>query len=171
MNFVHGFKLGAVLFNHRNGCQQCATIGEYSKEFHCMSFPILDSERRTNESFRTRVQPTHHKEESILETLDIDMIAAIPTSDPLHLLDLGIMRKCSYRWIFGCKKYKGKWSKPLVGFTSRLLENCQQHMPNDIHRAVRKLDCLRHWKGLEYRTILLYIGMVVLKEVYNKSHS
>lgn len=93
------------------------------------------------------------------------MIGAIPTSDPLHLLDLGVMRKCLYRWVFGCKGYKGKWSKSLVSLASRLFLECQQNKPTDIHRAIRTLDYLRHWKGTEYRTILLYIGMVVFKEV------
>lgn len=130
-----------------------------------MSFPNLDCDRRTNESFRNRDQPEHHKITSILEELDIDMIGAIPTSDPLHLFDLGIMRKCLYRWVFGSKEYKRKWSKSLVDLTSRLLSKCQQQKPSDIHRAIRTLDYLRHWKGTEYRTILLYIGMVVFKEV------
>lgn len=75
------------------------------------------------------------------------------------------MRKCLYRWIFGDKEYKSKWTKPIVSFTSRLLGACNKEMPMDIHRAVRKLDCIRHWKGLEYRTIQLYVGCVVFKQV------
>lgn len=153
------------MFNHRNGCQKCVTIGEYVKEFHRMCFPEIDAARRTNESFRTRSQPNHHKEKSLFEDIGIDMILAFPTSDPLHLLELGVMRRCIYRWVFGEKGYRGKWSKSLVELTSRLLEQCQREMPEDIHRAVRKLDSLRHWKGLEYRTILLYVGSVIFKQV------
>lgn len=41
-------------------------------------------------------------------------------------------------------------------------------MPTEIHRAVRGLDVLAHWKGTEYRTFLLYIGIVVLKSVLSK---
>lgn len=163
--FIYERKLGTVLFNHRNGCQQCETFGVYSKEFHSMSFPILDSKRRTNQSFRDRTQPQHHKIRSVIEDLPIDMIASFPTSDPLHLLELGVMRKLMYRWVYGNKSYKHKWSKPLVGLMSRLLLQCQKHMPMDIHRAVRSLESLRHWKGLEYRTVLLYVGVVALKEV------
>lgn len=37
-------------------------------------------------------------------------------------------------------------------------------MPTEIHRAVRGLDTLAFWKGLEFRTFLLYIGPVVLKD-------
>lgn len=158
-------KTGVVLFNHRNGCQQCATCGEYSRDMHRMSFPELECARRTNETFRNRSQSIHHKDKTLFEDLDIDMIAAFPTSDPLHLLDLGVMRRCLYRWVFGTKNYGRKWSKSLVHFTSQLLERCQQQMPMDIHRAVRNLNYLRYWKGVEYRTILLYVGIVVFKQV------
>lgn len=161
--------LGTVMFNHKNGCQKCFTVGDYSKELRRMSFTNLKADRRTNESFRNRIQPTHHKEISPLEVLKIDMVKSFPTSDPLHLLELGVMRKCMYRWVFGEKKYSRKWKKPLVELTSRLLANIQKQMPNDIHRAVRKLDCLKHWKGLEYRTVLLYIGLVIFKQVINIS--
>lgn len=37
-------------------------------------------------------------------------------------------------------------------------------MPCEIHRVIRGLDCLAHWKGTEYRTFLLYVGIVALKD-------
>lgn len=37
-------------------------------------------------------------------------------------------------------------------------------MPSDIHRYIRSLTCISDWKGTEYRTFLLYIGLVVLKD-------
>lgn len=130
-----------------------------------MSFPDLDADRRTNESFRVRTQPSHHKERSPFETLPIDMILSFPVSDPLHHLELGILRKCMHRWHFGTKSYRGKWGKHLSGLASRLLQKCQKEMPRDIHRAVRTLETIRYWKGLEFRTALLYIGCTVFKQV------
>lgn len=152
-------------FNHKRGCQKCSTIGIYSKEFRRMAFPDLQAARRTNGTFRNHIDKLHHKERSPFEDLKINMIMNFPSSDPLHLLELGIMRKCIYRWVFGEKKYTAKWSKPLIALTSRLLAKVQTEMPNDIHRAVRQLNSLRHWKGLEYRTMLLYVGCVVFKQV------
>lgn len=65
-----------------------------------MCFPHIvktDEDRekwlRTDESFRNRLQPNHHSEYSILEQLPIDMIRSFPTSDALHLLDLGITKR------------------------------------------------------------------------------
>lgn len=132
------------MFNHKNGCQKCFSIGEYSN--HKMSFPNLDAIRRSDESFRERSQPEHHKENSVIEHLNgINMIQDFPTSDPLHLLELGVMRRCLYRWVLGQKGFKSKWPRALTGLASRLLISCQKQIPSDIHRAVRSLDSLRHW--------------------------
>lgn len=65
-----------------------------------MSFPriaITDIERerelRTDDKFRHRFQPQHHLTDSLLERLSINMIDGFPTSDSLHLLDLGLMKR------------------------------------------------------------------------------
>lgn len=65
-----------------------------------MSFPrIADSVRerekelRTDDKFCGRFQREHHKEFSILEELPINMITDFPTSEELHLVDLGISKR------------------------------------------------------------------------------
>lgn len=63
-----------------------------------MSFPRLSKELRTDENFRfphidSPAQINHIKEHSIMKELPIDMVSSFPTSDPLHLLELGIMKK------------------------------------------------------------------------------
>lgn len=72
--------------------------GKYQN--HRMSFPWIattDRERqnelRTDDLFRRRFQPEHHHQRSILEDIPIDMVNAFPTSDALHLFDLGIMKR------------------------------------------------------------------------------
>lgn len=62
-----------------------------------MSFPRV-GERRTDNNFRfpqkdVDSEEKHHKEYSILQELPIDMVTSFSTSDPLHLLELGIMKK------------------------------------------------------------------------------
>lgn len=58
-----------------------------------MYYARIDCELRNDSDFRTRKQVEHHKEDSLLEKLPIDMIRCFPTSDPLHLLELGIMKR------------------------------------------------------------------------------
>lgn len=55
----------------------------------------------------------------------------------------------------------------MIEMTSRFLLRCNMFMPTDIHRSVRRLDVLKFWKGVEFRCVLLYIGMVVLRPVLN----
>lgn len=87
---------GTVLFNHRMGCLKCTVVGKYFNRLHRMSFVHNDCEPRTDQSFRQRFNPSHHKEASIIESLPVDMVQDFPTSDPLHLLELGVMKKYVY---------------------------------------------------------------------------
>lgn len=43
-----------------------------------------------------------------------------------------------------------------------------EQKPSDYHRSLRSLDLLKYWKGLEFRTMLLYVGIVVLKETLDE---
>lgn len=113
--------------------------------------------------FRQREQPEHHKETSLFEELNIDMVSSFSVSDSLHLLDLGVMKRCLIRWIGKTKTYERKWNQDLIQSTSQLLLRCNEQKPSDIHRAIRDLNTIKYWKGVEFRTILLYAGMIVLR--------
>lgn len=131
-----------------------------------MSFPHTGCIKRTNQSFRSRAQTEHHKEKSKIEDLlDTDMVADFPTSDPLHLLELGIMKRCLLRWVEGTKSYKTKLRPNELTKINGTLLRLKAEMPSEIHRAIRDLSTLRFWKGTEFRTFLLYLGIVALKEV------
>lgn len=99
------------------------------------------------------------------------MIQDFPTSDPLHLLELGIMKKCMLRWVYGEKGFSShqKWSKALTALASRLLLNCSRQMPShDFHRKPKNFDNLKRWKGVEFRQLLLYIGIVIFKRILDE---
>lgn len=92
--------IGTVRHASYHACQMCMAEGVYSRPKRKMCFPriaISDMERetelRTDERFRNRYQPQHHVAYSILENLQIDIVRAFPTSDALHLLDLGVMKR------------------------------------------------------------------------------
>lgn len=163
--FYLGNILGTVNFNAKHGCQKCLTIGKYDKTARTMSFPIINADRRTDQMFRQRTDPHHHKENSLLEQLPINMISTFRVSDTLHLLHLGVMKKCLQRWIGKTKNSDKKWNKTKINETSHYLLDCNKNMPSDIHRAIRDLDALAYWKGVEFRSVLHYIGMVAFRPV------
>lgn len=101
----------------------------------------------------------------MLEHLPIDMVEDFVTSDDLHLLHLGIMKKCLLMWRDGVNNFEFKWTDDDVASMNEMLRNINLDMPTDIHRSVRSIDYLTFWKGTELRTFLLYVGVVVLRHV------
>ena len=65
--------------------------------------PLTNSELRTNESFRNRVQRKHHSKDrrrSILENIPyLDMVLDFP-NDPVHLVPLGTVKKTCFPLAF-----------------------------------------------------------------------
>lgn len=130
-----------------------------------MCFPYTDCPLRTDQTFRERHEPRHHREYSVLEELPIDMIKDFVTSDALHLLELGVMRRLLNIWKNGSTHFDEKWTKSDILKLNDLLERCNFDLPKEIHRRMRSIDRLNYWKGTEYRTMLLYIGIVLLKDL------
>lgn len=168
MDRILNFYLGIKHHNAEDGCQKCETKGEFSLKFRTMSFPRINVTSRTDDGFRRRLIPEHHREYSIIEQLPIDMIKDFVVADSLHLFHLGIMKKCLLIWLEGGGTFEFKWEKKDISAVNSLLTNCKNNMPTDIHRSIRNLDCIRFWKGTEFRTFLMYLGIVILKKVLRK---
>lgn len=97
---ARAFIKGIVHHTSYLGCQKCMAEGVYFRKYSKIAFPriaITDQERekelRTDARFRSRYQPGHHKENSLIEKLPIDMVRDFVVSDSLHLLDLGIIKR------------------------------------------------------------------------------
>lgn len=72
--------------------------------------------------------------------------------------------RCFTVWMEGAPIYDQKWSKNEVRNTSLLLKSFNKCKPKELHRSVRGLDDVKFWKGTEFRSFLLYFGIVILKE-------
>lgn len=46
---------------------------------------------------------------------------------------------------------------------AQFLAKCNETRPREIHRKIRSFDNIKFWKATEFRTFLLYIGVVFLK--------
>lgn len=87
------------------------------------------------------------------------MVEDFIVSDSLHLLHLGVMKKLLVAYRDGHCNYP-KWSKANVQEISNALELIK--LPMEIHRSVRRMDYVNHWKASEFGSFLSYIGIVVL---------
>lgn len=157
---------GIVAHNATEGCQRCTVRGE--KINNRMCYARTDCPKRTDMEFRNRTHPDHHNEFSVIEYLPIDLINDFVVADELHLLHLGVMRKCLWIWKDGLSNFEFNWTNDDIKNLNEMLKNVNSDMPTDINRSVRSIDHLKYWKGTELRTFLLYVGVVVLKNVLRK---
>lgn len=93
------------------------------------------------------------------------MVQQFVVGDSLHLIDLGIMKRLLTGWRDGNFKkcYVTKWRADDIETVSSFLNKCA--LPSEVHRAVRGLDSLAHWKASEFRSFLHYLSIVILPEV------
>lgn len=171
------YSIGTSYFNHRHGCQRCNAIGVFHKATHRTCFADFNGDKRTDDSFRRRWDKEHHKETSCFEemvypdgTPMIDMVYQFPISDPLHLLDEGVMKKLIDIWRKGTNsKTNKKWAKEVVAKLNEQIVDWNRELSSDFHRKMRSLQYVKYWKATEFRLVLLYVGIVAFKDVLTEA--
>lgn len=91
------------------------------------------------------------------------MVKDFPVADPLHLIEGGVMKKCMKMWMKESFAYKIKWTSNDMSTIDQAIYHCNKHLSSDINRQVRSLKYMSYFKATEFRTILLYTGMVIFK--------
>ncbi|XP_062537702.1 uncharacterized protein LOC134206033 [Armigeres subalbatus] len=91
---ARAFVKGVANFNAKNGCLKCTINGEYSHISRTVVFPSLHCSLRTDELFRQKAYGNHHSSQDtpLLRIPGLDMIQDFVVADPLHLLELGVMK-------------------------------------------------------------------------------
>lgn len=136
-------------------CVKCTQKG--IRLDHCLVFPYITQSVRTDEDFRNRKDPDHHVKESILENIDgVDMVHSFPT-DEMHIV-LGVMKKLVADWI-------KNFTKEDLKAISIKIQIAEGHRPVEIHRQIRHLTEYTQFKAKEFRTLLMYTGPFLLKDV------
>lgn len=144
-------------------CERCEVEGEYCHDTHRMFFNDLDAKERNDSSFRLREQKQHHLSSSPLEDLPINMVKDF-LLDYLHLICLGVMKKLLNIWKGNFARCFIRWTARTTNEITNVLISIQKTQPMEFNRPVRGLNVLRYWKGTEFRTFLLYVGPVVLRD-------
>lgn len=71
--------------------------------------------------------------------------------------------RCLVRWAEGEKLYSRLWNENEINRIGVQMNCFNDTKPKEIHRKIRDLSHLHHWKGTEFRAFLLYYGIVILK--------
>lgn len=106
------------------GCAKCTTEGRLvateGEVRGRMTYPDINRPLRTDASFRARSQRRHHRDEgayrSVMEDLpNFDMVRGI-ANDPMHLFDIGLMKKILV-WMKVGKETDARLSRDQVSVT------------------------------------------------------
>ena len=150
------------VYNHSSlyPCERCK-IGSDKKKYR---FHGDNAHPRTDTNV-LEMDPNHNKGPSPLSRCDIKLVTQV-VLDYMHLVLLGIVKKFTLMW-FETKKKEDvhrirvdpkkmdKISAHLLSF----IETC----PHEFGRKPRSIGNYRMYKATEFRTFLLYTGMVALK--------
>jgi hypothetical protein len=156
------------------GCQNCDL--DKVKTINRRIFSTTSGPLRTDQSFKERSATSHHHldfqkpESHVLENSGIKMVSQF-VLDPMHLMDLGLGKrifKQIYRERVNGKKVNAEQQ---LNMNMRIVA-LSALTPNEFARASRSFADLAQWKATEYRQIMLYTGIVLLKDfvdeiVYN----
>jgi hypothetical protein len=153
------------------GCERCSQTGVFDVVYRCLTFPeLVDVFLRTDVTFRNQVHKNHHKGNSPLLDLKINMISSFPL-DYMHLVLLGVFKRLLMIWT-------GDWSKKhfqhRLGIREKFqlekrLRRIRLSYPEEFHRITTTLKYPRQLKANELRTILLYTGPVVFKGILSRA--
>lgn len=149
------------------GCERCSQTGVFDPVYHCMTFPeLVDISLRTDDTFRYQIHKNHHKGNSPLLDLNINMISSFPL-DYMHLVLLGVFKRLLTIWTgdWSKKHYQhrlGTWDKTQL---EKRLRRIRHSYPEEFHRITITLKYPKQLKANELRTILLYTGPVLFKGI------
>uniref|UniRef100_A0A182PX80 Uncharacterized protein n=1 Tax=Anopheles epiroticus TaxID=199890 RepID=A0A182PX80_9DIPT len=146
---ARAFIKGVAYFNAANGCIKCKIIGKRDTKSRRMFFEGVAPAREDAEFRRGDYEIGHQKRPTpLLDIKRFDIIKGISTSDDLHLLHIGITKKCLKGFADGGLAPFPKWTLEEREEISNIL--VQTKLPSEINRAMRPLKYLVYWKGAEF---------------------
>ena len=144
------------------GCDKCIQEGEYVNGR--MTFPEINANLRTDESFRAMSNDDHHLGKTPFTDLPVNMISGFPL-DCMHLICLGVVRKLLYLCLKG--PLEVRLSRQTITNISERFVLLGSQVLLEFNRKPRSLDYLDRWKATELRQFLLYTGTVCLRGLLN----
>lgn len=158
------FILNVKSHNGYNSCNSCTTEGSFINNRMC--FDEINAPLRTNESFRLRKDDEYHKGLSPLEDLPINITSSV-VLDYMHNVCLGVVKRLLTFWVKGKKSVRFLNINIQTEVSSTLI-SLKPYLPSEFNRLPRSLEELEYWKATEFRTFLLYTGIIALKGRLNK---
>lgn len=149
-------------------CSRCFTEGEFLNRRVC--FPELNNcRKRTHENFINKEQEEYHiigpTMSILIDIPGIDIVNDF-SLDYMHMVCLGVVKKLINLWLKGPLNNRLNSAKCKLIIDSLL--SLKEYITKDFQRKPRGIDQACRWKATEFRTFLLYLGPVELKNIINK---
>ena len=143
-----------------SSCERCCIRGitlDGSRKFF-----EVNSQLRTDQSFREQQDVNHHNSYSPLCSLQVDMVRDF-TLDYMHLVLLGVVRKLVCMWFpsfSNNKKHDFRHEHVIGKLTSKAVnrraEKCGRFWPIEFQRRPRTFKDVNYFKATEFRNIVCY---------------
>ena len=157
-------------FSAKHGCDMCIKDGVHDGK-RTVFVGTGDCTLRTDDSFRQRGQPSHHKDISFsypVESLPVDMIKCFPP-DFMHQCG-GTMKKILL-WILSgprrsCNhRHLVRMAPSKVALLNKRIQYINRSLPNMFGRRARTTDEVNNYKYSELRQFLLYTGKLLFMDL------
>uniref|UniRef100_A0A182PTP5 Uncharacterized protein n=1 Tax=Anopheles epiroticus TaxID=199890 RepID=A0A182PTP5_9DIPT len=152
---ARSFIKGVTGHTGHDSCQKCTERTMYDQLNRRIYFNGDDAPKRNDADFKAGKYDTHYKHSTpLVELQNFNIINDIPTTDRLHLIDLGVMKGLMKAW------KKGKFGRPFkldcveIAYISSVIDSVK--LPSEIPRKLRDIRHLNFWKGAEYKNFLHY---------------
>ncbi|EZA48467.1 hypothetical protein X777_13789, partial [Ooceraea biroi] len=173
--FIADAPARAFALNHyghiaSNACSKCKVEGHRCDEpgfGSVMVFQGTGHPPRTDEEYRNIVDEDHHKGRSPLAPV-VELVTRVPF-ESLHLVYVGNVKKvlsAHIRGKYGCRRLN---ARKLDILDSRMTF-LKTHCPSEFNCRPNKLTMFHHFKGTEYRQLLLYTSPVILQNVFSEEY-
>lgn len=150
----------------KNGCSYCRIVG---RKENGIVFPYSGYE---NLSALTRNEEAYNlgNENNQYCVSPLNPVCSLRYSFPpefMHSVCLGVVRRlCEYYFVgITGMKLPCKLSAALKEKVSNQIIYLRKYMPSNFSKKLRPLNEFAHYKALEFRMIVLYLGPVILKDV------
>ena len=157
---------GIVGHSGYNACERCTAHGTTVSHRRVFGSEA-DIVPRTDEKFAaaeymTGVHPHQHVASPLLE-LNMPLVTGFPL-DYMHLVLEGVMKRVLRYWKGYFKRIRtGRLSSDMIKRVNERIAAI--NLPSEFNRQCRSLKHTDRWKATEYRSFLLYHGMVVTRGI------
>lgn len=158
---------GIMGHTSKHGCEKCTITGQYKN--HRINFADGNNNycySQISDNDFLMGNKSFIKTKSPLLEIGIKLVTQFPL-DSMHLIYLGVVKRLLLNYYIEGRP-PHKLSQQMIRSLNSKISIIKLYQPSDFARKCRTFNELKRWKATEYRSFLLYYGVVVLQDALKK---